>query len=290
MAVALAVSAPAASAHAFDVHPGANAIQDAIDSAHNGDTLRIHSGTYPESFSTDEAVNVDKKLTLVGVGNQRPVIDADCGARYGIEAAHDGVALKNLKVVGADSGFGAYPAEVDFTGRHTGRAQDLVVRNTCDAEYGINVNSDQGLKLIGNRGIGFDDSGIYIGDITNTGSRSVIARYNEMSGNNRGLIVEDSTQPTDIRILYNDFHDNDIPPGEGSPAGIFLHNSDGVLIQGNRTNHNGDGSEGYGIHLDPNSDDNHVLDNIAKHNDTKNLFDEGAGNCGSSNSFTIPVC
>ena len=34
----------------IDVHPGNAAMHHALRQANNGDELRIHSGTYPESF------------------------------------------------------------------------------------------------------------------------------------------------------------------------------------------------------------------------------------------------
>src|SRR5436190_1426601 len=81
-------AAPTAFADTIDVHPGAaNAIQNAIDGAHEGDTLRIHSGNYPE------AIDVDKALTLVGVGDARPVVNGQCNTHYVIETSHDGVTL-----------------------------------------------------------------------------------------------------------------------------------------------------------------------------------------------------
>jgi nitrous oxidase accessory protein NosD len=280
-AAALATSA---AAKAIEVHPGPNALQHAIHAADPGDTLRVHGATY------HEAVTVNKRVHIVGVGRKRPVIDGQCGTRYTVDVAANGVHLDHLKVVGGDEGFGPYPGEVDFTGLDSGRAQDLVVHNTCDAEYGINVNSSKRIKLIGNRGSGFDDSGIYIGDITSTGDGSLMVRGNSLFGNNRGIIVEDTVEHANVVVADNDSHDNDIPPGEGTPAGIFVHNSDGVRFAGNLLNGNGDGDTGYGIHFDLDSDHNRVLDNVARHNDTRNLLDEGTANCGSGNSFSIPHC
>jgi nitrous oxidase accessory protein NosD len=115
-------------------------------------------------------------------------------------------------------------------------------------------------------------------------------RGNELFGNNRGIIVEDTVASADVRVSSNDSHANNIPPGEGTPAGIFVHNSDGVRFAHNRLNRNGDGDVGYGIHLDANSDDNRLFDNVARHNETRDRVDEGTGNCGSHNSFAIEPC
>jgi parallel beta-helix repeat protein len=282
VAALTALFTPAASADTIDVHQAPNAIQHAINSASGGDTLRIHSGVY------HEAVDVNKALTLVGVGDTRPVINGDCGSHFTVESSHNGVTLKHLKVTGADDSFES--AEVDFSGRASGRAKDLVVRDHCDADYGINVFNGQQIKVLDSSGIGFDDSAIYIGGISSTGGGSLVVSGNNLSGNNRGIIIEDSVQSTDIRVTHNLSHDNDIPPGEGSPAGIFVHNSDGVLFRANTLNRNGDGSEGYGIHLDSNSDNNRLFDNIAHNNETDAYLDEGTGNCGGGNSFSVFVC
>jgi parallel beta-helix repeat protein len=283
-ALAAGLLAPAASARGIEVHPGHRALQRAIDSAAPGDTLHIHAGRYRGG------VTVGKPLRLVGVSGERPIVDAGCQSQNAIDINANRVRVEHLKVVGAAEGFGPYPAEVNFVGRASGRAQDLVVDNTCDAEYGINVNSSERVKVVGNRGFGFADSAIYIGNISSTGKGSLRVRDNQLFDNNRGIIVEDTVGSADVRIEGNDSHGNDIPPGEGTPAGIFVHNSDGVRFAGNRLNGNGDGEAGYGIHLDSNSDRNRLFRNVARHNESRNLLDEGEGNCGSENSFSLSAC
>ena len=166
----------------------------------------------------------------------------------------------------------------------------LVVHDTCGADYGINVYRGEAIHVLHNTGSGFDDSGIYIGGIVSTGGGTLLVSGNHVDRSNRGAIVEDSLQSTDIRVTDNVLSHNDIPPGVGSPAGLFVHNSDGVRIARNRLDSNGDGSMGYGIRLDPNSDNNRLFDNRAHRNDTQNFLDEGTGNCGSGNSFSITPC
>ena len=275
--------AGSARAKVIDVHPRhPGHLQRVIDKASNGDTLRIHGGRYKGG------IVVDKRLRLIGVSRRRPLIDALCASHYAVAVTHGGVLLRYLKVSGADDSFES--AEVDFSFQPSGTARGLVVRDSCGADYGINVYRGEAIHVLHNTGSGFDDSGIYIGGIVSTGSGTLLVRGNHMHGNNRGAIVEDSPQSTDIRVTDNDLTRNDVPPGEGSPAGLFVHNSDGVRIARNRIYFNGDGSEGYGIHLDPNSDHNRLFDNRAYGNETENLFDEGTGNCGSGNSFTIAPC
>jgi parallel beta-helix repeat protein len=274
VAVAATGFAASASADTINVHPGPNAIQNAIDGAASGDTLRVHPGRYEESVTVNEHA-----LRIVGVGDSRPIIDGGCAAGAAVNVIRNDVRLEGLKVTGGSE------YEVNFIGRASGRVIDSVVRDTCDALYGINVFNGGAVKVKDNIATGFRDAGIYVGGITNTRGGVLRLKNNESYGNNRGIIVEDSLRRTDIRVIGNSVHGNDLP-GLGFRSGIFVHNGDGVLFRGNRANRNGR----YGIHLDADSDHNRLFDNKAKRNGDRNFFNEGSGNCGSGNSFGLPHC
>jgi parallel beta-helix repeat protein len=273
MAIVALVVAPGASAgggRVIQVHPGQ--LQTKLAASADGDTLVVHRGHYRG------AVQINSRIRLVGAkGEPRPLIDGLCATRATILVRNAGVVLRHLAVVGADEGHGEFPSEVDFSGLASGRAVDLSVRDSCDAEYGINVFGSEKVDLIGNRGRGFSDSVIYIGGIHSTGGGVLRVNDNEVFGSNRGIIIEDSAGG-DLRFKDNRVHGNRIA-GEGAPSGIFVHNSDGVLISGNTVNDNGQ----YGIHLDPNSDDNRLFDNTVRDNPGGNFRDEGTGNCGVGN-------
>ena len=224
-------------------------------------------------------------MTLRGVGASRPVIDGHCKTNDTILIHNGGVTLDGLKVVGADKGHGQFPSEVFFDGVPSGKAKDLVVRDTCDAEYGINLFDTGAVQVVGNSAKGFRDSGIYVGGISDTGSGRLNVRGNDLFGNNRGVIVEDTVDAANVRLSGNQIHDNDLS-GEGPPDGVFLHNTDGIyLVANNSTDNAGDG-----YHADVNSDDNVFIDNTAADNLGLAFNDEGAGNCGSGNSFVVPGC
>jgi nitrous oxidase accessory protein len=269
---ALLVAAPASGAR-IDVHTGKNAIQRAINRADRGDTLRIHAGTY------SGALRVTKRLKLVGVGG-RPTIDAGCADDIALDVQAPGVVLDHLKVTGATEGYA-----VNFIGLRTGTAQDLVVKQTCKggsapAEYGINIFDSGNIVLRGNRMFGgFTDAGIYVGGIVDTSAGPLLVVGNNSYGNNRGIILEDSFG-VDMRVRDNRTHDNTIG-GEGVATGIYVHNSDDLVLTGNRAIDNGD----FGIHVDPNSDDNVLRDNVARGSGTVDLKNDGNGTCGSGNSF-----
>src|SRR5881396_3830190 len=72
LAVALAGPAAASGSTVIEVYPGPDAIAKAIQQAHPGDTLDIHTGRYPEGLI------VPKRLTLRAAGDGPVTVDAGC--------------------------------------------------------------------------------------------------------------------------------------------------------------------------------------------------------------------
>jgi len=279
--LALVVSVPAiASARAkrkIEVRPGPNAIANALDRADDGQVLRIHRGRY------EEAVTVEKRVKLVGVGRRRPVIDAGCASPTTVGVLADGVSLRRLKIVGADTG-----DELTFAEVSGGRASNLVVRDTCDALYGINVYNTGPIEIRRSRALGFDDAGFYIGEITSTGGGAIRLRGSQSHQNHRGLIVENSSGGS-IRVIRNQFHANTVPVGFSPPTGVLINNSDGVLVEANTMSANGM----FGLHIGPGSDGN-VIERNSLFSNPVDIENQGTGNCGSGNEFTtgdaLPPC
>jgi parallel beta-helix repeat protein len=270
--------APAAGAKTIDVHPrgpASHPLQRAINRADAGDRIRVHHGRYRESIA------VTKRLEIFAARDERrPVIDARCLDSVVIDVQANGVALDGLKAVGSADAF-----TVNFVNVGFGRVNDMRLVNTCGrALYGVNVYGKGAIRITNNSARGYRDAGYYVGSIGSTGKRTLLIRGNRASGNNRGVIVEDSAG-VDIRVIDNVLNRNTIG-GEGIPSGIFVHNSDRMLFSGNRTNDNGV----YGIHVDATSDDNVLRDNRSAGNRTANYFDAGTGTCGSGNSFPLPAC
>jgi len=262
------------------VKPGPDAIANAIDRANPGQTIRIRRGRY------HEALVVDKPVRLMAAGRVRPVIDGDCQTRVTVSIVSSGVILRRLKVVGASEGFGNYPAQVDFNQVNTGRARGLIVKDTCDAQYGINIFDTGPVDIVNNEALGgFSDAGIYVGGIQDTQGGALRVRKNRSHGNTRGVIIEQVEADADVRVTANRLFGN-TNPGIGDPTGLFLHIAHGVLIYGNHVTGNGV----YGIHLDPASHFNQLYNNSVSGNPT-NFNDEGAGNCGSGNvGLSISSC
>ena len=279
-AVALALIAADADAATTTVRPGPTAIQKAVDRANPGDRLLVKRGKYRED------VRVDKRLKIVGKKGKRPVIDGRCETDRTIDVVADGVRLRHLKVKGARFGPGGGYA-VNVIGVESGTLRDLVLRESCnEAYYGVNVFDTGALEITEVKATGgFVDAGIYVGSIGDVGTRPFLVARNEAFGNNVGILMEDSGPEANFVVRANRVHDNDLP-GLSDPAGILVRRSDGGMYAKNRANGNGD----YGIHLDPDSEDNRLTENRAFGNGVANFFDQGSGNCGSGNSFAIAPC
>lgn len=274
--LALVVGSADARAKSVAVQPGTNAIQKAVDRANPGDVLRIAKGRYVED------VIVDKRLKLWGVDERRPTIDGNCNTNLTLAVSHAGVVLKHLKVVGAGEGIGSHPSQVDFRFVGRGTANDLLLRETCGpdaaAQYGINLLGTRRVNVIDSvaKG-GFTDAGIYLGSIPGTGSGSTVVRGNESFNNTVGMIVEESHG--DIRVLDNRVHRNTVP-GVHDPGGILINLVLGGLFANNTVTDNGM----FGVALTPGTNDNVLNQNVITGNPL-DVFDQGAGNCGSGNTI-----
>ncbi len=266
--LALGAAAPGADADTINVRPNrADAIQNGVDRASNGDTLRIHAGRYKED------IVVDKRLKLTDAGDGRPVVDGECESFRTIDVHHNGVVVEDLKIVGAEEG-GAIA--LNFAAVEKGTARGLVLRDTCGkgpgagALYGINAYLAERLTVTDNNAKGYSDAGIYIGHIETTGPDELRVSRNETWGNARGILIEEVNAAADVTVRDNDTHDN----GEG----IFVHISDAVRFANNLITDNA-----IGVRIDEGSEDNTFNRNTFSGNDT-NVDDEGVGSCGAGNS------
>ena len=280
----VAVAAPdAVGQRIIQVHPGPNAIQDALADAHAGDVLNLHAGVY----RVPEGLAVGKAVVVQSAGDGTVTIDGRCKVGFTIQVSTNGVRLRGLRVVGAAEGFDLFPAEVHFSGVQTGEVSGSVAVDTCKdasgdggAEYGISVFTSGRIQVVGNETNGFTDSGIYIGNITDTGNGTLRVQDNVTHSNSRGIIVEDSS--ASIAVTGNRIHHNQRVGVEGSTnAGIFLHNSDQVRVRDN-TIVNDDEN---GIWLDPTSDHNRVIGNTISGHD-EDIRNDGSDNCFTGNTFT----
>lgn len=272
LAVSLSFAAPA-SARRIVVVPGPGTpLQDGIDAALPGDTVRVGEGTYFES------ITIDKPLNVYG---RKAVIDAGCGVLTAVEIAADAVTLRTLEVRGGNF-YG-----IDAAGRDATVLDRLKVVPTCvGVEYGINVFQGTNMRIRGNvieDPNGFGDAGIYVGG-TPPDADLRVERNVLNAPNDRGIIVEDSVdnpgKPIGVRVRKNTI--------TGAGVGIYLFGSSGVEVLTNVVT----GGTAAGIELTINSNDNLISGNRLSGN-APDVLDAGANNCWRHNVYTtgtVPPC
>lgn len=247
----------------IEVYPGDKPIRKALRNANPGDILNLHTGTYPE-----KVVISKDNITLRAAGDGPVILDPNCNAVAALTLNAEGITVKGLTVRG-----GTFFA-IDLQHQASGTIKNNTVISTCEgAEYGVNVFDGGSIKVIGNRGEGWNDAVVYIGGINATPTGALVVKKNNTRNSTRGIIIEDSTN-VNIKVLKNTVHDNTL-------LGILIHNSDGVLIDGNTVTNNAS----YGIHLDTPSDDNSVKNNTFSGH-TFDIYNQGDGNCFTNNTFT----
>ena len=282
--VAMLSWASAAQGATINVKPKPNALQNAIDDAKKGDTLKVKDGVYRED------VRVTKPLEILG-GDGRPTITGRCDEDIVIDVQSRGVTLEHLKVKGAtEAGGPGYT--VNFIAVPNGTVDDLTVEQSCEEgdrpQYGINIANSGNIKVLDSRTYGgFRDAGIYVGSISDTRGKTLLIEGNKSDGNNRGIIIEDSdSEDQEIVVSNNDVSDNDATGLFADPAGIYVHNSDNGLYENNTVNENG----AFGFDIDAPSDNNMFNGNTATGNGDQDFNDQGSGSCGTGNSFSLPGC
>jgi parallel beta-helix repeat protein len=247
----------------IDVFPGKHALLQALTKANPHDVLNLHAGTYKDAITITKT-----DITLRAAGDGGVTIDGKCAQTATIEVEADGFDLQGpMTVKGGDF------YEVDFAFVSRGSIGSVMLKDSCgEAEYGVNLFQTGPLQVVGNTATGFDDAGVYVGGIINTGSGQLLVWDNEVYNSNRGIIVEDSFN-VDILLYANMLHDN-------VTSGIHLTNTDGIALRHNIAMDNGT----YGIDLDSSSDNNTVIRNTAWDNEF-DLANAGNGNCFKRNKY-----
>jgi hypothetical protein len=249
----------------IDVFHAPGALGRAIDRARPGDVLRVHRGRYREVLA------IDVPITVKAVGRGRVIVDGRCQTGVVIDVRSNGVTLKGLTVQGADIAFSPLPSEVSFVGVGQGAAKKLVLRDTCDAEYGINVFGTGRMLVRNSVARGFSDAGLYVGGIEDG---PVTVARNETFDSNRGIIVEDSL-PGSVTVTGNDVHDNRAPGESPLPGGIAIIRTDGVAVVSNVVR----SSLVYGISADADSSGNLIHSNDIAGSGSLDAFDDSGANC-----------
>jgi parallel beta-helix repeat protein len=276
VAAASLLATPFAEARTIEVKPGRETLQRAVDVADPGDRLKLKAGGVYRG-----GVFVEKRIEIKGPREgSLPRVDGRCREAFTILILGAKATLERLHVTGATDAAGSQygGAEVNFTNGARGEAADLKIKESCSGtQYGINVFDSGDMRVTGSVLTGYLDAGVYVGGIRDPGT-SIEVIGNSAKRGNHGVLIEDSLPEPVINVTDNTVTGNTVGP---TSSGVYIRNSDGVVIERNASTGNGFA----GIWLDQNSDFNELRGNTASGSGTADLQNDGGGNCGSQNSF-----
>ena len=135
-------------------------IQEAIDNATEGDTIRVWEGTYEEN------VVVDKTLSLIGNGSEESTIDNSGSGDVAVKITADWVNMSGFMVIGSRFNKGGILIKSNNNtltnntcSNNTGSGiwvnesdNNILTNNTCSSNmrHGINVNTSDHNTFINN--------------------------------------------------------------------------------------------------------------------------------------------
>jgi len=272
-------------ANLFEVQPGPGTpLQDAINAAEPGDTIKLGDGVFTES------IVIDKPLKIFGrVHKKTPLaeINAGCQAPIAIDVAADNVNLRQLTVTG-----GTFSA-VQIHNRQNVRVQKVIPQalgagsgEGCGSEqYGFDIAASERVKLFygsvagtsfGLPGsVGFLGAAIYLHQIAPKARVEVIKYF--LDGHVRGIVVDGVTGPFAVKL--NRFF------VIASDTGVLLTNSDDVRVERGFVRTAGTGVPPFGIRVDATSDHNQLFFNQVTGYAT-DVTDDGSDNCWRRTTFT----
>jgi hypothetical protein len=220
-AVFVAATSVSASAATIQVFHG-DSIQDAVDSAHRGDTIVVHKGTFRGGVKIKK-----NQLTLLGAGDGKngtvikPGRHNSCGGGaagicVGSRAPHGhpiptvGNTIRGFRVQGF-SDFGA----IAFNATETTFRNSTFARND---EYGAAAFSSRKTKFVNDVAMDGAEAGFYIGDSPHAKAvlRDNLAKHNKQFG----FFLRDSSH---ARAVHNKAVGNCLGMGlinTGSPGGV----------------------------------------------------------------------
>ena len=215
-------------------------IGDALDYSTNGDTIYVYPGTYEQSFSITNEVNLvsaEGPITTIIHGRGEEIVRVSASNvvvdGFTIEDATDSVGIyvgqgiANITIQNSvinKMSTGIYASNVDL----------LTIQNNTITENGISVPNRTGIHLYGvtnstisNNQITGNDKGIVVetifGDGSNIDSNNIQITDNNISGNLYDGIIVDSGE--NILVKNNKLFDN----SQSEPTTSMHNNSDGYV-------------------------------------------------------------
>jgi nitrous oxidase accessory protein len=260
-----------------DVNSTLNSIQDAIEMASPGDTIRVLEGTYYESN-----IGIDKPLTLLGIN--RPVIDGE-GNGYILVITADSVTVSGFDIVNTGRSYVR-----DYAAIMLEKAKDFVIENNSlnNVFFGIYLAETERGVVRNNRVESYDlreassGNGIHLWSVKNP--RIV---DNHVQGMRDGIYLEfvDQAEITGNTSINNNRYGLHYMFSNGgryyenifmqNGAGVAVMYSDNVDMMNNRFEHNW-GTSAYGLLLKDINDSK--IEGNRFYRNTVAIYSEGTNN------------
>jgi nitrous oxidase accessory protein NosD len=268
----LLVAARLGSTTTFVVPPGPGTpIQDAINAAAPGDTIRLTLGAYGENLVIDKALKLRGVRSASVDPGGTTILNGTCAGGPRIVVAADSVQLRGIQVVGSVSG------GVQIFGRDRIKMTDVFVSAHCDgtgaAAVDIVASTRVSLKAVWASGLNqapIPHPGIRIADTPQAGRIRVKTSIG--AGFDRGISLEnDGILSVRVSASYFNFNNR----------GIVLQGTSRAVIDHNRQIIDNAIS---GIELDATSSGNSIVRNTIS-GSTNDVVDNGTDNCWRNNTF-----
>jgi parallel beta-helix repeat protein len=261
----------------YFVPPGPGTpVQDAIDAAKDGDTIRLAIGVYPEHLFINKAIKIRGVRSASVEPNQTTDVGVDSDSGPVIDVFANDVQLRGIYVIG--DGLGG----VRLRGNRI-KLTDVFVHASSGpvAAPMIDVEQSTSLKIVKTWASSVLVSGTPAGiRIAGTVQDGRIRINNSVSGGNDvGVLLEDNAVGS-VRISRSNVNFNH--------RGIVLQNTAGAIIDHNTLVDD----DTTGIELDATSSGNTLVRNQVSGSAT-DVSDAGSGNCWRNNVYTtgsVPSC
>jgi len=225
----------------------ASSIQDAINSAMPGDTVLVLAGTY------DQAVIVDKSITLKGDGAILRPVTASLQGYSVIYITSDGVAVENFEIDG--TGKAVYYGIYGFNVKHVTISRVVVhdMTNNEDDVAGV------GILLFG-WGQGISNCVIDRTTVYNTPRMGIFIGGMESSGMYKWLLSDSNV------ISRSNVYNTWIGPTNDGGGAVQINGALNCIITGNNIHHNTIGWFYVGLYIYGSAEGNVIERNNLHHN------------------------
>lgn len=279
LAALLTLTSPnAGRATTFFVPPGPGTpVQDAIDAAGPGDTIRLQIGSYPERLHIDKAIKLRGVRSTSAQPNQTTVVgDGACGVGPTIQIIANDVQLRGILVFGDQLG------GVDVQGNRI-KLTDVFANPRCEVVSApiFNVEASTSVKLTKVWAAGVATQTVPAGiRIANTVQNGRIRISSSISGGNDVGILLENDATGSVRVSRSAVNYN--------LRGIVLQNTSGAIVDHNTLVND----TTAGIDLDATSSGNAIVRNSIS-GSAADVSDAGSANCWRNNTYStgsVPAC